>query len=240
MIWKEEWCKKIQKLYQWKRYIGYSRRRPIYSTWDCDPLHRRLPLSARAAVKKVFGEAKHIRAAHYTLLQSSTQYLGQHASKPWPGMESKFERLLRFELFIPHLYYEMDDNIQTRSYVDAADDDQGLTVAVQSNITLQKSQYKPPDPLTSTAFFRQVTCLHPVMLPPVIWLELMQMARDDGAFAPIDIDSLDDFPMRLYKSLLPWQTHGLNPHHRLFTSQLQLQILPRRIHSQPFEHVFSV
>ncbi len=59
-----------------------------------------LPLSARAAVKKVFGEAKHIRAAHNTLLRSSTQYLGQHASKPQPGMESKFERLLRFELFI--------------------------------------------------------------------------------------------------------------------------------------------
>ncbi len=169
-----------------------------------------LPLSARAAVKKVFGEAKHIRAAHYTLLQSSAQYLAQHPSKPWPGMESKFERLLRFELFIPHLYYEMDDNIQIRSYVDAADNDWALTVAVQSNYTLQRSRDKPADSPASTAFFRQITHSHPVTLPPVIWLELMRMAKDDGAFAPIDIDSLDDFPTRLYKSLLPWQTHGPN------------------------------
>ncbi|KAK0215299.1 hypothetical protein EDD85DRAFT_798700 [Armillaria nabsnona] len=140
-----------------------------------------LPLSARAAVKKVFREATHIHKAHYTLLNSSMQYLALHSSKPSPGMESKFERLLRFKLFIPHLYYNIDDNNQIQPYVDAADDEQGLTITVQSNNTLQRSKYKPPDAPTSTAFFRQVTHSGPVMLPPVIWLELMRMARDDGA-----------------------------------------------------------
>ncbi len=67
-------------------------------------------------------------------------------------MESKVERLLRFELFIPHLYHDMDHKIQIRSYVDAADDDWALTVTVQSNDTLQRSKYKPPDSPTSTAF----------------------------------------------------------------------------------------
>ncbi|KAK0459900.1 hypothetical protein IW261DRAFT_426670 [Armillaria novae-zelandiae] len=35
------------------------------------------------------------------------------------------------------------------------------------------------------------------MLPPVIWLGLMRTAKNDGAFAPIDIGSLDVFPMHL-------------------------------------------
>ncbi|SJK98272.1 uncharacterized protein ARMOST_01535 [Armillaria ostoyae] len=168
-----------------------------------------LPLSARAAVKKVFGEATHIREAHNTLLYGSTQYLGGRSLKPSSGMESKVERLLRFELFIPHLYDDMDNETRARFYVDAADDDQGLTVVVQSNDTLQRSKYKPPDSPTSTAFFQQVTHSHPVMLPPVIWLELMRMAKDDGAFAPIDIDSLDDFPMHLCSYIAPWNMQML-------------------------------
>ncbi|KAK0214019.1 hypothetical protein IW262DRAFT_291643 [Armillaria fumosa] len=63
-----------------------------------------LPLSARAAVKKVFGEATHIRESHNTLLNGCMQFLGGESCKPLPGMESKVEHLLRFELFIPHLY----------------------------------------------------------------------------------------------------------------------------------------
>ncbi|KAK0226638.1 hypothetical protein IW262DRAFT_1294812 [Armillaria fumosa] len=155
-----------------------------------------LPLSARAAVRKVFGEAMHIRQAHDTLLHGSTQYLGGGSLKPLLGMESIVERLLRFELFIPHLENDWYKQIRSRDYIDAADDE-GLTVAVQSNDTLQRSQYKPPDSPTSTAFFRQVTHSHQIVLPPVIWLELMRVAKDDGAFAPIDIDSLDVLPMQL-------------------------------------------
>ncbi len=200
-----------------------------------------LPLSARAAVKKVFREATHIRKAHNTLLHDSMQYIGQNSSKPSPGMESKFERLLRFELFIPHLYYDMDEKIPLRRYVDAADDDWALTVAVQSNNTLQRNSYKPPDSPISTAFFRQVAHSDPVMLPPVIWLKLMRMAKDDGAFTPINIDSLDDFPMHLYRSVVPWKTHGLKATSpRVHFPHCSCRTLLRRIHSQPFEHDFSV
>ncbi|KAK0493104.1 hypothetical protein EDD18DRAFT_1407413 [Armillaria luteobubalina] len=85
-----------------------------------------LPLSARAAVKKIFGEVTRIRDAHKTLLGSSTQYLEGGSLKPCPGMESKFERLLRFELFIPHMYSDYINEIPLRDYVDAADDE-GLT-----------------------------------------------------------------------------------------------------------------
>ncbi len=35
------------------------------------------------------------------------------------------------------------------------------------------------------------------------------MAKDDGAFTPINIDSLDDFPMRLYWDVVFRKTHGL-------------------------------
>ncbi|KAK0226637.1 hypothetical protein IW262DRAFT_1457876 [Armillaria fumosa] len=161
-----------------------------------------LPFSARAAVKKVFGEATPIREAHNTLLYDCMQFLEVHSLKPIPGMESKVERLLRFELFIPHLDNDLHNENKSRLYVDAADDE-GLTVAVQSNNTLQRSKFKPPDSPTSTAFFRQVTHSYPVMLPPAIWLGLMRTARDDGAFAPIDIDSLDVFPMRLCSYIIP-------------------------------------
>ncbi|KAK0226641.1 hypothetical protein IW262DRAFT_1457879 [Armillaria fumosa] len=163
-----------------------------------------LPLSARAAVKKVFGEAMHIRRAHIILLHGSTQYLRGGSLKPLPGMESKVERLLRFELFIPHLDNDIENEAKSRLYVDAADDEE-LTVAVQSNDMLQRSKCKPPDSPTSTAFFRQVTHSHPVMLSPVVWLGLMRTARDDGAFAPIDIDSLDVFPMRLCSYISPYE-----------------------------------
>ncbi|KAK0493142.1 hypothetical protein EDD18DRAFT_431553 [Armillaria luteobubalina] len=154
-----------------------------------------LSLSAMDAVKKVFGEAKHIRDAHYTLLESSIQYVGGGCKKPLPGMESKVERLLRFELFIPHLYYYSDDH-KLRCYIDAADD-KGLAVAVQSNNTLQRSLHKPHNSPTSTAFFLQVALADDVKLLPAIWFGLMRTAKNDGAFAPIDIDSLDDFPLRL-------------------------------------------
>ncbi|KAK0226587.1 hypothetical protein IW262DRAFT_1294758 [Armillaria fumosa] len=158
-----------------------------------------LPLSARAAVKTVFGEARHIRETHFFLLHGCMQYQGDRSFKPWPGMESKVERLLRFELFIPYLDNDLFNETKSRIYVVAAADE-GLTVAVQANETLQRSIYKPPDSLTSTAFFRLVTHSHPVMLPPVIWLGLMRTAKDDGAFAPIDLDSLDVFPMHLCSS----------------------------------------
>ncbi|KAK0493088.1 hypothetical protein EDD18DRAFT_1465003 [Armillaria luteobubalina] len=62
-----------------------------------------LSLTARAAVKKVFGEAIHIREAHEPLLLHSMQYLGGGILKPISGMGSRVERLLRFELFIPHV-----------------------------------------------------------------------------------------------------------------------------------------
>ncbi len=166
-----------------------------------------LPLSARAAVEKVFGEATHIRSTHNTLLAKSIQP-SRYSLKPFPGMESKFGRLLRFELFIPNLLHHIYHSGQSRPYVDAADD-WALTVAVQSNDTLQRSKYKPPDSPTSTAFFRQVTRSDPMMLPPVIWLKLMRMAKDEGAFTPIDIDSLDVFPMHLYSGVVPWKAHSI-------------------------------
>ncbi|KAK0437936.1 uncharacterized protein EV420DRAFT_1587037, partial [Desarmillaria tabescens] len=97
-------------------------------------------------------------------------------------MEAKIERLLRFELFIPFwLHLE-----RSRFYVDIADGDLGLTVAVQSNDDLQR-----------------MTCSSEMKLPPAIWLKLMRIAKDDGAFAPIDVDSLDSFPMDLCSRVVP-------------------------------------
>ncbi|PBK61933.1 hypothetical protein ARMSODRAFT_618805 [Armillaria solidipes] len=177
MIWKGEWCKNVHRIVV--QSIGG------------------LPLSAQDAVKKVFGEAADIRAAQRELLWDSMQH--QWPSKPNPGMESKVEHLLRFELFIPYVLY-MGRN---RLYVDIADGDLGLTAAVQSNDALQMSQYKPTNSPTPTAFFEQVTCSRAMKLPPVVWLKLMRMAKDDGAFAPIDVNSLDSFPMDLCSRFFP-------------------------------------
>ncbi|KAK0459899.1 hypothetical protein IW261DRAFT_1578227 [Armillaria novae-zelandiae] len=76
---------------------------------------------AGAAVKKVFGEATHIREVHKTLLDSSTQYSTHGYLKPSSGMASKVERLLRFELVIP----DHTHDFRPRTYVKAAKDDQG-------------------------------------------------------------------------------------------------------------------
>ncbi|KAK0462082.1 uncharacterized protein EV420DRAFT_1640367 [Desarmillaria tabescens] len=122
--------------------------------------------------------------------------------QPIPGTESKVKHFLRFELFIPHLFYNL--GYGNRPYVDSADSDWGVTVAIQSNDTFQRSKCKPPNSPTSTAFFEQVICSSSTRLPPVIWLELMRMAKDDGAFAPIDIDSLDSFPMNLCSRIVGW------------------------------------
>ncbi|KAK0494428.1 hypothetical protein EDD18DRAFT_1333007 [Armillaria luteobubalina] len=116
--------------------------------------------------------------------------------KPIPGMGSRVEHLLRFELFIPHVFDDWYREHSEREYVDAAGDER-LAVAVLSNDTLQMSVHKPPKSPTSTAFFRRIALADDVKLPPVIWFGFMRTAKDDGAFAPIDIDSLDDFPLRL-------------------------------------------
>ncbi|KAK0493139.1 hypothetical protein EDD18DRAFT_431297 [Armillaria luteobubalina] len=166
-----------------------------------------LPLSARAAVKEVFGEATPIHEAHNNLLQHCMQFLG-HSLKPSPGMESKVERLLHFESFIPQLYNDIDNISQSRLYIEAAGDER-LAFVVQSNITLQRSKYKPADSPTSTAFFRQIIFSVMPKLPPVIWLELMRMAQDDGAFAPIDTDSLDDFPTHLCSYIVTWNSWNI-------------------------------
>ncbi|KAK0486522.1 hypothetical protein IW261DRAFT_801384 [Armillaria novae-zelandiae] len=162
-----------------------------------------LPVSAMAAVKTVFGEAIDIRRAQDTLLDNSTQYVTFGVTlRPLPGMEFKVEHLLRFELFIPHLYSDMDNPNKYLPYIDAADDG-SLAVAVQSNNARQRSIHKPSDSSTSTAFFQQMLFSNPwPVLPPVIWLGLMRAAKGDGAFAAIDIDSLDIFPLHLHGYIL--------------------------------------
>ncbi|KAK0212200.1 hypothetical protein DFS33DRAFT_9722 [Desarmillaria ectypa] len=72
--------------------------------------------------------------------------------------------------------------------------------------TLQMSKYKPSNSPTPTAFFEQVSCSCPRKLPPIVWLKLTRMAKDDGAFSPIGIDSLDSFPMDLCNRVVPWMT----------------------------------
>ncbi len=149
-------------------------------------------------MKKLFGEATGICFAQSDLLWDSVQ-IQLHSLKPKPGMEPKVERLLRFELFIP---YWLPAG-RGRFYVDIADGDLELATAVQSNDALQRSQYKPSNTPTPAAYFEQATCSSEVKLPPVVWLQLMRMAKDDGAFAPIDVDSLDSFPMDLCSRVVP-------------------------------------
>ncbi|KAK0470800.1 hypothetical protein IW261DRAFT_1597640 [Armillaria novae-zelandiae] len=161
-----------------------------------------LPVSAMAAVKNIFGEAKHIRQVHCTLLDGSTQYVGRGTVKPLPEMECKVERLLRFELFIPHLETDWYERIPLRHYIEPADHER-LALAVQSNDALQRSSHKPSDSPTSTAFFQEIISSGSSPdLPPVIWLGLMRAAKGDGAFDPINIDSLDVFPLLLCRYIV--------------------------------------
>ncbi|SJL10362.1 uncharacterized protein ARMOST_13748 [Armillaria ostoyae] len=158
-----------------------------------------LPLSAKDTVKKLFGEATDICFAQSDLLWDSMQ-IQLHSSKPKPGMEPKVERLLRFELFIPYWLHAG----RGRFYVDVADGDLELAATVQSNDSLQRSQYEPSNTPTPAAFFEKVASSSESKLSPVVWLKLMRMAKDDGAFAPIDVGSLDPFPVDLCSRVLPW------------------------------------
>ncbi len=60
-----------------------------------------LPLLTKDTVKKLFGEATRICFAQSDLLWDSVQ-IQLHSLKPKSGMETKVERLLRFELFISY------------------------------------------------------------------------------------------------------------------------------------------
>ncbi|KAK0470790.1 hypothetical protein IW261DRAFT_921123 [Armillaria novae-zelandiae] len=174
-----------------------------------------LPVSVMAAVKTVFGEAIDIRRTHSILFDGYTQYVLGGTLKPLPGVESKVERLLRFELFIPHLQTDWYERSQSRHYIEAADDER-LALAVRSNNAIQRSIYKPSDSSTPTALFQQIISSESSpYLPPVIWLGLMRAAQSDGAFTAIDIDSLDVFPLRLCRYVFPrrspivWQDSSL-------------------------------
>ncbi|KAK0222752.1 hypothetical protein EDD85DRAFT_960007 [Armillaria nabsnona] len=162
-----------------------------------------LPGSSLQKVVKIFRNAEDIREVHRELLDSCLDATGMGCMKPSPVMQSKLERLLRFELFIPHAHHQTFTTDTNRAYIDASDsNDVGLVASIQSNGTLQNSKFKPFSPLGPQLFFRNIlhtgTALH-----ALTWVGLLRNANEDGSFNPIDIYSRDLYPLELCASVTP-------------------------------------
>ncbi len=113
-----------------------------------------LPGSSLQKVVKVFRNAEDIREVHRELLDSCLDVTGMGCVKPLPVMQSKLERLLRFELFIPHAHHRTFTTDKNRAYIDTSDlDDVDLVASIQSNNTLQNSKFKLFSPLGPQLFF---------------------------------------------------------------------------------------
>lgn len=162
-----------------------------------------LPGSSLQKVVKVFRNAEDIREVHRELLDSCLDVTGMGCVKPLPVMQSKLERLLRFELFIPHAHHRTFTTDKNRAYIDTSDlDDVDLVASIQSNNTLQNSKFKLFSPLGPQLFFRNIlytgTTLH-----ALTWVGLLRNANEDGSFNPIDIHSRDLYPLELCASVTP-------------------------------------
>ncbi|KAK0433022.1 hypothetical protein EV421DRAFT_1449474 [Armillaria borealis] len=162
-----------------------------------------LPGSSLQKVEKVFRNAEDIREVHRELLDSCLDATGMGCVKSLPVMQSKLERLLRFELFIPHARHRTFTTDKNRAYIDASDlDDVDLVASIQSNDTFQNSKFKPFSPLGPQLFFRNI--LHTgTTLHALTWVGLIRNANEDGSFNPIDIHSRDLYPLELCASVTP-------------------------------------
>ncbi|KAK0455170.1 uncharacterized protein EV420DRAFT_585953 [Desarmillaria tabescens] len=133
-----------------------------------------------------------------SLLERCLQVDEEHpdVEKPMPGMERKVERLLRFSC------YPFDH------FIIAGDTDSfELTAAIHSTPFLRFITRPRPAVLTSpAAFFTEIVCCHhSLKLPPLCWSRLIMMAKEDGAFTPLDPDHnnhANTFPLHLCSAVL--------------------------------------
>ncbi|KAK0430993.1 hypothetical protein EV421DRAFT_203522 [Armillaria borealis] len=138
-----------------------------------------LPMSSKPRVDQVFQDAGDIREAHVDLLSSSLQRT--KGSKPLPGMEIRVERLLRFELFIPHLWCDMYTLRRNRRFIDTSNASVELAASIHANLSFTVSVHKPPGLPSSMTFLEHVLSLE-VKLPAIVWFNLVQNAKRSGAF----------------------------------------------------------
>ncbi|KAG7453076.1 uncharacterized protein BT62DRAFT_45777 [Guyanagaster necrorhizus] len=118
---------------------------------------------------------------HKSLLKSCLQADERllDCDKPISGMELKVERLLR--LFPYHSRYIVIPDIATFE----------LRAAIQCvGVARLPAGGRPADLLDPAAFFRDIIDPnHVLKLPPLCWSQLVRVARDDGAFRPLDPDN---------------------------------------------------
>ncbi|KAK0196142.1 hypothetical protein F5146DRAFT_1028683 [Armillaria mellea] len=162
-----------------------------------------LPGTSLRKVEKVFRNAEDIREVHRELLDSCLDVNGMGCVKPLLMMQCKLERLLRFELFIPHARHHTFTTDKNRAYIDPSDlEDVNLVASIQSNGTLQNSKSKPFSLLGPQLFFRNI--LHTGnALHALTWVGLVRNANEDGSFNPIDIHSRDIYPLELCAAVTP-------------------------------------
>ncbi|KAK0442901.1 hypothetical protein EV421DRAFT_553603 [Armillaria borealis] len=134
---------------------------------------------------------------HKSLLKRCLQVDGEllDCDQPIPGMELKVERLLR--LFPYHSHYIVAPDVDSLE----------LNAAIQSvEVAGLPAEGRPAGLLDPAAFFRDI--IQPsraLKLPPLCWSQLVRVARDEGAFRPLDPDDDDHgnmFPLHLCSSVL--------------------------------------
>ncbi|KAK0459424.1 uncharacterized protein EV420DRAFT_320479 [Desarmillaria tabescens] len=163
-------------------------------------------MSSKPRVDQVFQNASDIREAHMILLHSSFE---RSKKRPLPGMEVEVERLLRFELFIPPLLCDMYTLRRNRRYIDTSSASIELAASVHANPSLAMSVHKPPSLPSPMVFLKHVLDIN-AKLPAIIWFNLVQNAKRDGAFnavAPTD----HRYPLPICKNIISVFGHQLQP-----------------------------
>ncbi|SJL14170.1 uncharacterized protein ARMOST_17625 [Armillaria ostoyae] len=156
-----------------------------------------LPISSRAVVQRIFGEARDIWELQRDALLSSYGDEGE----PCIETERKTERLLRFELFIPHIYFDSHLTEGNRYYHDYSPDNLQLAASIHAHPAFPNAVTKSRGSHMAWMFL-QHALVTDAEFPAIIWSGLVRNAIDEGVFEPSALsDDQNMFPLILCRGL---------------------------------------
>ncbi|PBK65521.1 hypothetical protein ARMSODRAFT_1087411 [Armillaria solidipes] len=152
-----------------------------------------LPISSRAVVWRIFGKARDI----WDALLSSYGDEGE----PRHEMERKIERLLKSELFIPHIYFDSHLTEGNRYHHDYSPDNLQLAASIHAHPAFPSAVTKPRGSHMAWMFL-QYALATDAEFPAIVWSGLVRNAVDEGAFKPSPLsDDQNMFPLILCRGL---------------------------------------
>ncbi len=108
--------------------------------------------------------------------------------------------MLRFEQFIPHLFYKEHWSMRYRAYPEHAFHTIELAASVYSHPCFSQNLSRPQGSVTAWTFLRHAL-INAVQFPVIIWDNLVRNVINEDTFSPIDPTSQDSLPVTLCLSV---------------------------------------